>query len=100
MVEEAGRVKRPAPRTRRPLPFGEIELAPPELFLGSLSLLDIDAGSIPFNDVSPLVAQGHLVVKHPPIFPVSPSHAGFMFERLPVASAVRHFSTIAATSSA
>jgi len=65
------------------LPFGEIELAPPHLFFGPLSVLEIDTGSVPLNDASPLVAEGHLVVKHPALFPISPPHARFMFERLP-----------------
>ncbi len=47
-----------------------------------LAVIDIDAGSVPFDDVSVFITQRDLVVKHPTKFPVGPSHPGFMQEGL------------------
>ena len=72
---------------RKPLPFGEIELASlqllaasAELFFGPLAVLDIDTRSIPLNNLAALVARRDFVVQHPAIFAVCAQDAGFMQE--------------------
>src|SRR5258706_16323605 len=61
--------------------FSQVGLAPPQSIFGAPSVLNIDTRSIPLNDFSVLVEQGHLAVQHVAIFPVSPPHAGFKLER-------------------
>ena len=58
-------------------------LALPQRLLAALSLLDVDTGSEPLDDVSKSVTQGDLVMEHPAEFAVSPPHAGFVQEGLP-----------------
>src|SRR5208282_3570990 len=50
---------------------------------GPLAILNIDARSIPLDDVPMLVPDRHLMVKHPAIFPVCPPHTRFMQEGFP-----------------
>src|SRR5882672_11139681 len=39
-----------------------------------LAFLDIDARSIPFDDLSGLVAESYFMMQHPAILPVCPTH--------------------------
>src|ERR1700752_798353 len=74
VVESPRGIKNPAADTAKALGFGQIEFIPlqflgsrPELFLGALSLLNIDARSKPLDDISVHVPWWHLVVQHPAI---------------------------------
>src|SRR6266404_1815077 len=49
----------------------------------ALSVLDIGTCSVPFNDLSQLVAQRHCADEQPAKFPVSPPQACFSFQRFP-----------------
>src|SRR6516165_769399 len=80
MVEIAAWVERPATAVGQALSFAEIELAPPHSRFRPLLILDVDAGSIPFDDFPALVSQWHLATCHPAVFPVRPPYAGFVLE--------------------
>src|ERR1700682_5760907 len=51
--------------------------------LGPPSVLDVSNRSIPFEDVSQLVAQRHGAVQEPAVFTVSPAHAELELGMLP-----------------
>jgi hypothetical protein len=51
-----------------------------DLRLRPFSVLYVEACSIPSNNVSMLVAQRHLAMKHCTILPVAAAHASFVFE--------------------
>jgi hypothetical protein len=71
----------------KPLPFGEIKLACLQ-FLGalvephfrSLAILNIDARSIPLNNLAASVASCYFVVQHPAMLAVRSQNASFMQE--------------------
>src|ERR1700730_13146433 len=54
-----------------------------KLHLGPLSVLDVRNRSIPFDDVSQLVAQRHGAAQEPAVFTVSPAHAKLELGMLP-----------------
>src|ERR1700682_3379366 len=56
---------------------------PGQQHLGPLSVLDLQTGSIPFDDVSPLVAQRHVADQPPAIISVRPPHPCFYLHRFP-----------------
>src|SRR5580698_9427626 len=69
------------------LPFRQMKLASlqllsvtAELFFRGLALLNIQAGSIPFENVSVVVANRHFAVEHPAVFSVGSADARFVFE--------------------
>jgi hypothetical protein len=71
----------------KPLPFGEIKLASLQLvgasaepFFRSLAILNIDARSIPLNNLAVPVADCYFVVQHPAKFAVCAQDARFMHE--------------------
>ena len=64
------------------LPLSEIKLALLKRLLSALAVLNVDAGTMPLDDVPMLVPHGDLVVKHPAILAVSAPHAGLVYERL------------------
>jgi hypothetical protein len=74
-------------------------LAPPHGTFGLLSLLDVDTGPIPLDDVARQVAYRHLAMEKPMVFSISPPYARFSFEgfssrqgRTPLADDVLHVS--------
>src|SRR5271166_2607656 len=58
-------------------------LALAQRLLGLLPVLDIDARSIPFDDVSDLVAQRYVIDQPPAICSICPPGSGFKLERYP-----------------
>src|ERR1700676_4985100 len=54
-----------------------------EQHLGPLSVLDVGNRSIPFDDVSQLVAQRHGAAWEPAVFTISPAHAELELGMLP-----------------
>src|SRR5580658_4224735 len=49
----------------------------PQLLFRLLTILDIGAGAVPFDDVAGLVAHGYFLVQHPSVLPVCAPHARF-----------------------
>ncbi len=47
-----------------------------------LAILDIDTRSIPFDNLSALVAEGYFMMQHPAILPVCPPHTRLELQRL------------------
>jgi len=43
-----------------------------DLFFRSLAVLNVDAGSVPLDNLALLIAKRDFVVQHPAIFAVSP----------------------------
>src|ERR1700733_14182912 len=79
----------PASHVGKTLPFGKVKLASlqlfgvaSELFFGRLALVDIQARSIPLDDVAVCIAQWHFPVEHPAVFSVCSANARFVFENL------------------
>src|SRR5580700_10219963 len=81
-VFESSCVECPASHVGNALPFSKIKLAFLQRFLGTLAVLDVDAGSMPLDDVSLLVPHGNFVVQHPAIHAVSPSDTCLVQERI------------------
>jgi hypothetical protein len=50
----------------------EFHLRLTQLLFGPFSVLDLDTGSIPLNDVSPFIAQRHVADQQPAIIPILP----------------------------
>src|SRR6266481_2868115 len=77
----------PASHVGKTLPFGKIKLAslqllgvPAKLFFGRFALVNIQARSIPLNDVAVRIAKWHFPVEHPAVFSVRPTDASFVLE--------------------
>src|SRR5260370_16198846 len=71
-IVEAVRIKGPASHVGKTLPFGKIKLASlqllgvaAELFFRRFALVNVQARSIPLDDVAVCVAKGHFPVEHP-----------------------------------
>ena len=79
--------------------FLKVLLLLPTRFFSPLSVVDIDAGSEPFYDPALFIVHRHFAMKKQSIFAIRAAHAGFRFERPPLAKAACHFWTIPATSS-
>src|SRR5260370_42478123 len=69
------------------LPFGKIKLASlqllgvaAELFFRRFALFNIQARSIPLDDVAVCIAKGHFPVEHPAVFSIRAADASFVFE--------------------
>src|SRR5262245_43067327 len=75
ILEKTCRVKNPAAHARQSFSLRKVEL-------GLLAVVDIDARSIPSDNLAALVSHSYFAVQHPPIRPVGRSHARFAFERL------------------
>src|SRR5258708_1540662 len=80
----------PAETTRmaKPLRFRQIGLALPQRVFGPLSILDVEADSIPSDDISFFVAQWHATCHMPAILAVRAPKALFQLERLSCRHAV------------
>src|ERR1700730_4198296 len=76
---------RPCPTAcvAEPLRFRQITLAPPQGIFGPMAFLNVDSGSIPTNDVSQLVAQGHVADQQPAIIPVHAPQPCFTLHWVP-----------------
>lgn len=79
---ESSCVERPTSNVSEALPLSQIKLALLKRLLGTLAVFDVDAGTMPLDDVPMLVAHGDLVVQHPAILAVSAPHTCFVYERL------------------
>src|SRR6266850_3185943 len=67
-----GDVLYPTAGMGQPLRFRQVGLAPPQLLLRLLALLDVEDRRIPLHDVSHFVAQRHSADQEPPISFVRP----------------------------
>src|ERR1700692_481214 len=65
----------------QPLRFHQITLAPPQGIFGAVAFLDVDSGSVPTNNVSQLVAQGHVADQQPAIIPIHSPQPCFTLHR-------------------
>jgi hypothetical protein len=81
-VLESSCIERPTSHVGKALPLSKIKLALLKRLLGALAVLDVDAGSMPLDDVSQFVPHGDFVVQHPAILTVSAPYACFVQERL------------------
>ena len=80
----------PMVRSGLPEPIGgrfsiiaEALLALPQRHLGPFAVLDVDARSIPFDDISDLVAKRYVMDQVPAVHSTSPPHPSFIVERYP-----------------
>src|SRR5216684_8787731 len=85
--ETTGRIEGPASHVSKALPFGKIKLASlqllgvaAELFFRRFALVNVQARSIPLDDVAVCVAKGHFPVEHPAVFSIRPADASFVLE--------------------
>src|SRR5579862_1118637 len=69
------------------LPFRKIKLGSlqlfgvaAKLFVGRFALVNIEARSVPLDDVAVYIAKWHFAVKHPAVFSIRPSHARFVLK--------------------
>src|SRR5258707_14142455 len=51
-------------------------------FLGTLAFLGVDGGSVPFDDVAGIIAEGDAAGQPPAVIAVGPAQADFYFGRL------------------
>src|SRR4029077_837569 len=86
MVEAVG-IEGPASHVGKTLPFGKIKLASlqllgvaAELFFRRFALVNIQARSIPLDDVAVCIAKWHFSVEHPAVFSIRAADASFVFE--------------------
>jgi hypothetical protein len=70
----------PARHVAESLAFFAIKFAPPQPFFSALAILYVDAGSVPLDNLSLLVAKRDFVAHHPAIFAVGAQEARFMQE--------------------
>jgi hypothetical protein len=56
----------------------KVRLCLAKRFFCPLAIVDVEAGSIPFDDFSRFVMQWHVADGQPAIFPIRPPHPYFM----------------------
>jgi len=71
------------------LSFGQLGLAPLELLLDQLAILNIDRYSVPLKEISLLVEKGAMRIRNQRLLPVSPLQAHFIFVRFAVCALSR-----------
>src|SRR5580704_9454718 len=86
-IVKAVGIKGPASHVGKALPFGKIKLAslqllgvPAELFFRRFALINIQARSIPLDDVAVFIAKGHFAVEHPAVFSIRATDASLVLE--------------------
>ena len=86
-IVEAVGIEGPASHVGKTLPFGKMKLASlqllgvaAELFFRRFALVNIQARSIPLDDVAVCIAKGHFAVEHPTVFSIRPTDASFVLE--------------------
>src|SRR6202030_1015506 len=87
---EAVAIESPASHVGKTLPFGKIKLASlqlfgvaTELFFRRFALVDIQARSIPLDDVAFRIAKWHFPMEHPAVLSVCAANASFVREDFP-----------------
>jgi hypothetical protein len=92
VVEDAERLVRPLDVSTNDVPgetsgaaqslgLGKISLAPPQGVRSAFAIFDIGIGSIPFDDITVLVAERRVPIEEPTIFSGGRSNARFRFKR-------------------
>ena len=86
-IVEAARIEGPASHVGKALSFGKIKLTSlqllgvaAELFFRRFALVNIQARSIPLDDVAVCIAKWHFPVEHPAVFSICSTDASFVLE--------------------
>src|SRR3984957_16193599 len=89
-IVEAVGIEGPASHVGKTLPFGKMKLASlqllgvaAELFFRRFALVDIQARSIPLDDVAVCIAKWHFPVEHPAVISICSADASFVLEDFP-----------------